>query len=59
MPNSKTKKHLNIDKDLVDRFDYIYPRLKHVFIERAFKLALQDKKFFEDVFFNPLFVEVK
>lgn len=59
MPNSKNKKHLNIDKDLVDRFDYIYPRLKHVFAERAFKLALQDKKFFEDVFLNPLFVEVK
>lgn len=59
MPQSKNKKHVNVDKETLDRFDYLYPRLKHLFAERAFKLALQDKKYFEDVFFNPLFLEVK
>lgn len=59
MPQSKNKKYINIDKATLDRFDYVYPRLKHIFGERAFILALQDKKFFEEVFFNPLFIEVK
>ena len=59
MPNSKSKKHLNIDSELFDRFEYIYPGIKHIFAERAFKLALQDKKYFEEVFFNKLFIEVK
>lgn len=59
MPQSKNKKYVNVDKSTLDRFDYVYPRIKHVFAERAFKLALQDKKFFEEVFFNPLFIEVK
>lgn len=59
MPNSLNKKHINVSKELVDRFDYVYPKLKHVFVERAIELALQDKAYFEEVFFNPLFVEVK
>lgn len=59
MPNSVKKQHINVDRELTDKFDYVYPRLKHIFVARALELALQDKKFFEDVFFNPLFVEVK
>lgn len=59
MPNSVNKKHVNIDRETLERFDYLYPRLKHLFAERAFKLALQDKDYFEKVFFNPLFIEVK
>lgn len=59
MPNSKTKKHINVDSELVERFDYLYPRLKHIFVARSIELALQDKKYFEDVFFNKLFIEVK
>lgn len=59
MPNSVKKQHINVDRELTDRFDYVYPRLKHIFVARALELALQDKKFFEDVFFNNLFVEVK
>lgn len=59
MPDSKTKKHINVDKELLDRFEYVYPRLKHIFVSRALELALQDKSYFEEVFFNKLFVEVK
>lgn len=59
MPNSKLKKSINIDKATFDRFDYLYPEICPIFINRALKLALQDKKYFEDVFFNQLFIEVK
>ena len=59
MPNSKKKQHINVDKELTDRFDYFYPRLKHIFVQRALELALQDKNYFESVFFNSLFLEVK
>lgn len=59
MPNGKNKKPINVDTDIIDRFDYMYPRIKNLFVNRALTLALQDKKYFEEVFFNPLFVEVK
>ena len=59
MPSSKSKKSINIDKATFDRFDYLYPEVCSIFINRALKLALQDKKYFEDVFFNKLFIEVK
>ena len=59
MPNSKKKKPINIDKEIYERFDYLYPEICSIFINRALKLALQDKKYFEEVFFNKLFIEVK
>lgn len=59
MPNSRTKKPINIDKELYEKFEYLYPELTGIFLNRALKLALQDKKYFEDVFFNKLFIEVK
>ena len=59
MPTSPNKKHVLLNRDLVDRFDYIYPDIKQLFLTRALTLALQDKKYFEEVFFNPLFIEVK
>ena len=59
MPNSKNKKSVNIDKSTYERFEYLYPDIVHIFINRALRLALQDKKYFEDVFFNKMFIEVK
>ena len=59
MPNSKNKKSVNIDKSTYERFEYLYPDIVHIFINRALSLALQDKKYFEDVFFNKMFIEVK
>lgn len=59
MPNSSKKKSINIDKDIFEKFDYLYPEIASIFINRSLKLALQDKKFFEEVFFNKLFIEVK
>lgn len=59
MPNSKMKKSINIDKETFEKFEYLYPEISSIFINRALKLALQDKKYFEEVFFNKLFIEVK
>lgn len=59
MPNSLKKKQINIDKDTFEKFDYLYPEITSIFLNRVLKLALQDKKFFEEVFFNKLFIEVK
>lgn len=59
MPSSKSKKTINIDKATFDKFDYLYPEICSIFINRALNLALQDKKYFEEVFFNKLFIEVK
>lgn len=57
--NSRNKKPINCDREIVDKFDEFYPRLKELFIKRSLILALQDKKYFEEVFFNPIFIEVK
>lgn len=57
--NSRNKKPINCDKEIVDKFDDYYPRLKELFVKRSLILALQDKAYFEEVFFNPIFMEVK
>lgn len=59
MPNSKNKKCVYIDKVTFDKFDYLYPKITKDFINRALELALQNKKVFEEIFFNPMFIEVK
>ena len=56
---SKNKKPVNLDKETVDRFNYLYPNVCSIFLNRALKLALQDKDYFQNVFFNPIFMEVK
>lgn len=56
---SKNKTRVSVDKELIERFEYVYPEIKEIFIKRALILALQDKNYFEDVFFNSIFLEVK
>lgn len=56
---SKSKKPVNLDRDSLEKFEYLYPEVKQIFLNRCLKLALQNKKFFEEVFFNQLFIEVK
>ena len=59
MPRSENRKSISIEKDVVTRFEYLYPKLTGIFCTRALKLALTDKDMFEKIFFNPIFMEVK
>lgn len=57
--NANSKKPVNLDRETLERFEYLYPEIKQIFLNRCLKLALSDKEFFESVFFNKLFLEVK
>lgn len=59
MSNSRSKRPVNVNKELYEKFEYLYPDLCSIFINRSLALALQDKKYFEEVFFNKLFIGVK
>lgn len=59
MALSKNKKNVTVNKDVADRFEYLYPKLTGIFLTRALTLGIQDKEMFEKIFFNPLFMEVK
>lgn len=56
MPNAKNKRPVNVDKSIVERFEYLYPRLKEIFLNRCLDLAINDTKFFNEVFFNKKFM---
>lgn len=59
MSTSKNRKNISLKRDLVDRFEYLYPKLTGIFCNRALELALNDKDLFEKIFFNEKFMEVK
>lgn len=56
MPTSTNKVvyHLVCSKKDKETFDRLYPKLLKVFLERAINKAINDKDFFEDVFFNEV-----
>lgn len=47
--------HVNIDKNDIALFDKLYPSCRRRFIENAIKLTLNDKEFFDRIFFYNLF----
>lgn len=57
--NSKNKRPINVDKESFEKFDKQYPSLKELFLTRCLILAVQQPEFFNQVFFNPIFMEVK
>lgn len=59
MPNSRSKKQVNIDIETYEKFERVYPELINLFLNRALKVCLNDKDLFEQIFFNQLFLEVK
>ena len=59
MATSKNRKTISLKRELVDRFEYLYPKLTGTFCNRALELGLQDKELFERIFFNSAFMEVK
>ncbi len=57
--NSKNKRPINVDKEAYESFEKQYPCLKELFLTRCLVLASQRPDFFQQVFFDPLFMEVK
>lgn len=57
--NSKNKRPVNIDREKLEKFEKQYPSLKELFLNRCLVLATQNPDFFQQVFFNPIFMEVK
>lgn len=52
--------HVNVDKHDVELFDKLYPSCRRRFIQNAIHLTLNDKVFFDKIFFNSLYpTEVK
>lgn len=59
MANSVKVSPVNLNRELIKRYDYLFPLTKRTFLERALTLALNSPDFFNTVYFNPIFREVK
>ena len=57
--NSKNKRPVNVDREVCEKFEKQYPWLKELFLTRCLILAIQKPDFFQTVFFDPNFIEVK
>lgn len=57
--NGKNKRPVNVDKNAVEVFNNDYPHLKELFLTRCLLMAVQKPEFFQQVFFDPMFKEVK
>ena len=53
-PKNKTTYHLVTDKDYYHKFNERYPKLLKIFLTRCIKLAVEDKNFFDKVFFSDI-----
>lgn len=57
--NPKTKRPINVDKDAYEQFEKQYPNLKELFLTRCLIMASKKPDFFQQVFLDPMFIEVK
>lgn len=57
--NSKRKRPINVDKDAYEQFEKQYPNLKELFLTRCLIMASKKHDFFQQVFFDSMFIEVK
>lgn len=46
--------HINVDRDLIDRFDRQYPSCRRRFVENAIRLATNSRETFDKIFFCDL-----
>ena len=57
--NGKGRRPVNVEREVCEQFEKQYPSLKELFLTRCLKLAVEDSDFFQKVFFDPMFMEVK
>lgn len=58
MANSKNKKPINLDRQVIERFEYLYPTLIQEVLNKYIELCVQDRKYLEMVLFNDRFLKV-
>lgn len=51
---NKSTLHVNIDSDLLKRFDSLYPRCRRRFLQNALRVACQNRSDFDKIFFVDL-----
>lgn len=51
---NNTTIHVRVDKDVAESFQRLYPHCRNRFIDFAMKLAVNDRRFFDSVFFKEL-----
>lgn len=52
--NKKVTFHINVDKQLAERFEKAYPRCRTRLIENLLRLVCDDKDLFDRIFFCDL-----
>lgn len=57
--NGKNRRPVNVDKDACEQFEKQYPSLKELFLTRCLIMASKKPEFFQQVFFDKVFFEVK
>lgn len=54
--NDKTTTlHINVSKKDIELFDKLYPSCRRRFVQNAIHLTLNDKVFFDKIFFNSIY----
>lgn len=56
---NKKQIHPYVDSGVCERFERLYPHTRSRFIENAMRLALNNSKFFDEVFFSELLRQYK
>lgn len=54
MRENRITLHINVDRDLIDRFDRLYPSCRRRFVENSIRLATNSKEVFDKIFFCDL-----
>ena len=55
MKKDKITFHINVDKDVAERFEKIYPRCRSRLFSNLLRLVCDDKDLFDRIFFCDLF----
>lgn len=53
--NDKVTLHVNVERQVLDNFEKMYPRCRSRLIQNLLKLVLDDKILFDKIFFCDMF----
>lgn len=58
MKKNELTLHINCDRELISRFDRLYPHCRKRFVENAIKLATNNREIFDKIFFCDILKSV-